>query len=153
MPGYVNAALRLFHVDRASKLTHSPLIYEPIRHGAHVDTVSEDDSPPLPPADIKFIQEVIGNFLYYARTVDSTTLVPINKLASRQAKPTQRHLREIHDFLEYAATRPDAELINMRPGIRSDASYLFESDSRSRAGGHHSLTTNGPIGSASLNGA
>ena len=41
----------------------------------------------------------------------------------------------------------------MSLGIWSDASYLSESDSRCRTGGHHSLTTNGPFGSASLNSA
>ena len=157
MPGYVSAALRRFHIDRASKPTHSPLNYEPIRYGAHVDYVSEDDSPQLPPADIKFIQWVIGVFLYYARTEDSTMLAPLNKLASRQAKPNQRLLRDVYHFLQYAVTWPDAELVfvpsDMRLDVWSDASYLSESDSRSRAGGHHSLTINDPFGSTSLNGA
>ena len=84
-------------------------------------------------------------------------LAPLNKLASRQTKPTQRLLREVYHFLQYAATWPDAELVfvpsDMRLGVWSNASYLSESDSRSRAGGHHSLTTNDPFGSASLNGA
>ena len=157
MPGYVEAALKRFNVLRASKPTHSPLICEPIRYGAHVESVSEDNSPALAPDQIKFIQEVIGVFLYYARTVDPTMLAPLNKLASRQARPTEQLLREVHHFLQYAATWPSAELVfvpsDMRLAIWSDASYLSESDSRSRAGGHHSLTTAGDFTKAPLNGA
>ena len=157
MPGYVAAALRRFNVTRGSKPTHSPLLYEPIRYGAHVEKVTEDMSSPLGAADIKFIQEVIGVFLYYARTVDPTMLAPLNKLASRQANPTEQLLREVHHFLQYAATWPSAELVfvpsDMRLAIWSDASYLSESDSRSRAGGHHSLTNAGDFSKAPLNGA
>lgn len=157
MPGYVAAALRRFNVERASKPTHSPLVCEPIRYGAHTQGVTEDTSPALAPADIKFIQEVIGVFLYYARTVDPTMLAPLNKLASRQTRPTEQLLREVHHFLQYAATWPSAELVfvpsNMRLAIWSDASYLSESDSRSRAGGHHSLTTSADFSKAPLNGA
>ena len=157
MPGYVEAALRRFHVERASKPTHSPLVCEPIQYGAHVQGVTEDTSPTLNQTDITFIQEVIGVFLYYARTVDPTMLAPLNKLASRQARPTEKLLREVHHFLQYAATWPSAELVfvpsDMRLAIWSDASYLSESDSRSRAGGHHSLTDQGDFTKAPLNGA
>ena len=157
MPGYVEAALRRFRIERASKPTHSPLICEPIRYGAHVEGVTEDISAPLAAAQVKFIQEVIGVFLYYARTVDPTMLAPLNKLASRQAHPTEHLLREVHHFLQYAATWPSAQLVfvpsDMRLAIWSDASYLSETDSRSRAGGHHSMTSRGDFTKAPLNGA
>ena len=116
MPGYVTAALRRFNVKRASKPNHSPLVCEPIRYGSHTQSVTEDTSPALV---LHLINWHLGG------------LVPL----------------KIHHFLQYAATWPSAELIfvpsNMRLAIWSaDASsYLSESDSRFRAGGHHSLTT------------
>ena len=42
----------------------------------------------------KFVQQVTGIFLYYARAVDSTMLVALSALASEQASPTQKQWRK-----------------------------------------------------------
>jgi hypothetical protein len=45
-------------------------------------------SPPLDKAGKKFIQEVMGVFLYLAHAVDLTMLTVLSSLASKQAAPT-----------------------------------------------------------------
>ena len=36
----------------------------------------------------KYIQQVVGSFLYYARAVDLTILLYLNAIAAEQANPT-----------------------------------------------------------------
>ena len=67
---------------------------------------SVDDSPALPPAQKKTIQEIIGAFLYYARVIDNTMLKKITVLGSLQATATEAVARKVADFLQYAATYP-----------------------------------------------
>ena len=147
MPGNVQAALKRFQVSRNSKPTHSPAPFEPPLYGRHVQFTPTDESPPASPAETTYIQEVIGTFLYYARAVDCTMLTTLNKLASRQSKPTTALYRDVQHFLQYAATYPNAAVTytasDMRLVLWSDGSYLSESLSRSRAGGYHYLTGNG----------
>ena len=69
---------------------------------------------------------------------------PLSKLSIGQAKPTTRTLAAVMYFLQYAATYPDAALTyypsDMRFVVWSDASYLSESNARSRVGGLHYLS-------------
>ena len=156
MPGYVESALKRFHVIHASKPTCSPLVFEPIVYGQKTQLTTHDDSLPVSPEIATFIREVIGVFLYYARAVDVNMLTPLSKLASRQANPTVALHEAVLHFLQYAATYPNAQLqyhpSNMRLILSSDASYLSESQSRSRAGGVHYLSTLGPPEAAPFNG-
>ena len=87
MPGYVESALKRFDVTLNSEGTHSPLSYHPIIHGPQMESV--DTSPRIDAARVKRIQQIIGVFLYYARAVDESMLCALNKLASRQANPTE----------------------------------------------------------------
>ena len=67
-----------------------------------------NESPPLSKADKKFVQEVVGVFLYYTRAVDLTMLAALGSLASEQASPTENTMKKVLVFLDYAATHPDA---------------------------------------------
>ena len=49
---------------------------------------NDSDKPILPHEDIKYIQMVVGNFLYYARAVDPIMLVDLVTLAAAQPKGT-----------------------------------------------------------------
>jgi hypothetical protein len=62
------------------------------------------------PAKRKRIQQILGTFLYYARAVDETMLCALNKMASRQANPTEDLMKDVERFLQYAATNPNAKL-------------------------------------------
>jgi len=139
IPGYVQKALQRFkrsHLRGAD----SPIIYVPPRYGQFQQEVHPDKpSSPLTPAETLEMQEIVGVFLFYARAVDPTMLTAINKIASRQAKPTSLIKMEIERFLQYANKWPDAMMrihaSNMKLVCHSDGSYLSESEARSRAGG------------------
>jgi hypothetical protein len=104
----------------------------------------EDTTPKLNKDEKKFIQEVTGTFLFYARAIDSTMLTALSALASEQANPTEATMKKCKQFLDYAASQDEAivtyKASDMKLVIHSDASYLSERKARSRAGGHFFLT-------------
>ena len=86
------------------------------------------------------MQQVTGNFLYYAQAVEPTTMAALSAIASRQVAPTEETMDKEKYFLDYAASHPDAILSYSASNIvleaHSDASYLTKPKSRSTAGGH-----------------
>ena len=78
--------------------------------------------------------------LYYARAVDSTLLVALSTVASKQSQGTQAVAEAMSQVLDYCATHPDATIryksSDMILAIHSDASYLSVTKAQSRAGGH-----------------
>ena len=90
-----------------------------------------ESSPPLDKQSKKYMQEVIGMLLYYARCVDNTMLLALGSLATQQATPTQNTNMLVHQLLDYATTHPDAiitcwQASDMVLAGRIDASYLSE---------------------------
>ena len=84
--------------------------------------------------------EVVCTFLYYAREVDAKMIPALGSIASQQAALTKQIMERVRQLLYYAATHPDA-IITYRASATiltglSDALYLSEANSRSRAGGH-----------------
>jgi hypothetical protein len=156
MPGYVNAALRRFRVTRSPKATHCPATFTPIVYGQPVQYAHSDESPHVTSVEATFIREVIGVFLYYARAVDPTMLPTLSKLSLGQGTPTRATHDAVLHFLQYASNYPNAAITyrpsDMRIVIWSDASYLSESNARSRAGGLHYLTNHGDPVTAPVNG-
>ena len=67
-------------------------------------------------------------------------LADIGSIATQQASSTSNTIRKIKKLIDYAATHPYAAVTyrssNMVLAAHSDASYLSETKSRSRAGGH-----------------
>jgi len=156
MPGYVKEALIRFNHPQPSKPQHQPHPHVPIVYGAKKQLAKQPDTaPPLNKEDSKFIQEVTGVFNYYARAIDGTMLPALSAIASEQSKPTETTMKKTKQFLDYAATNPNAVLTyrrsNMNLAIHSDASYLSEREARSRAGGNHFLSEN--IEDPQLNGS
>jgi hypothetical protein len=145
MPGYVTKALKRFNHSRPNKPQNQPYPHVPPKYGAKVQyAMPEDTSPKLSKEDKKFIQEVTGTFLFYARAIDSTMLTALSALASEQADPTEATMTKCKQFLDYAASQEDAVVTykasDMKLAVHSDASYLSEPKARSRAGGHFFLT-------------
>ena len=101
-----------------------------------------------------YIQAVVGVFLFYSRAVDPTMLTTINKISSDQSHPTQTTMRAVERFLGYAKRYPNSHIriseSNMQMQVQSDASYLSESNARSRAGGvlYFGLRSDGSINGA-----
>jgi hypothetical protein len=80
-------------------------------------------------------------------------LVAIGSIATAMSTSSWKDIRQrLHQFLNYAATHPDAEIqyhaSEMHLWIHSDASYLNEPKARSRGGGYFFLSSkpNFPIG-------
>ena len=139
IPGYVKKAIQRFQRTNL-KGADSPIIYVPPNYSKHQQEAPMDEpSVPLTPAEIQELQEIVGVFLFYSRAVDPTMLTAINKIASRQAKPTSLIKLEVERFLQYANKWPNATMriraSDMKLVCHSDGSYLSESDARSRAGG------------------
>ncbi len=57
---------------------------------------------PLTAVKTRKLQEIVCVFLFYLRVVEPTMLTAINKIASRQAKPTSLIKQEVERFLQYA---------------------------------------------------
>jgi hypothetical protein len=80
-------------------------------------------------------------------------LVALGTLAA--AKTTHATAQAVTQLLNYAATHPDAVLSyqasDMVLHVHSDASYLSESESRSRTGGYFFMSSNSPSHTQSIN--
>ena len=131
MPTYVNKALQRFQHPPPMKPQNQPHPSVKKTYGAKVQYANPpDEAPALDKAGKKFIQEVMGVFLFLARAVDGTMLTPLSALASEQANPTELTMEKRLQFLDYAITQDDAILTykasNMILAIHSDASYLSE---------------------------
>ncbi len=85
-----------------------------------------DTSPPLNKAGKKFIQEVMGIFLYLSHAVESTMLTMLSALASKQAAPTDKRMQKCLQFLDYAASQEDAIVNYQASTIHINALYLSE---------------------------
>jgi hypothetical protein len=146
MPEYVERALVRFNHPTPGKPQHQPHQHAIPTYGATVQYAKpEDTSQRLSPSEKKYIQELIGTFLYYGRAVDSIMLTALLAISSAQAGPTEETMTRCKQFLDYAATHQDAILTykasDMVLVVHSDASYLSEPKSRSRAGGHFPLSS------------
>jgi hypothetical protein len=144
MPGYIQAMLTKFEHTPPTRKQHAPHRYNAPNYGAKIQAPERiDNSATLTKDGITRIMKIVGTSLYYARAVDGTMLVTLSSLASKQAKATKLTNSDVHRFLDYCATHPDATLkyqaSDMILKIHSDAGYLNESKGRSRAGGHFYL--------------
>ena len=152
MPGYVGKALCRFRVPVPKRRIDAPAYCPPPNYSKAQLVDPEDMTEPLRKEEITHIQQVIGVFLYYARCIDITAITTLNKMSKQLAKPTHRLIRRINYFLAYMASHPNAKLIfrasDMQLCVHSDASYLSEPDSRSRAGGFHWLGSDLPYNGA-----
>ena len=101
--GYVKKAMQRFQ-RIGLKGADSPITYVPPNYSKQQQEAPlNEPSTPLTPAETKELQEIVGVFLFYARAVDPTMLTAINKIASRQAKPTSLIKKEVERFLQSAA--------------------------------------------------
>ena len=102
-------------------------------------TIPDEKSTPATEDEKKYIQRVLGSFLYYARAIDLSILHALSAITSEQAKPTKQTLTQVQQLLNYMATNPNTVVkfyaSDMILNLHSDASYLSSGQGRSRAGG------------------
>jgi hypothetical protein len=96
-------------------------------------------NPALSDKDVNKLQQPTGTLLYYARAVGPTLIIPISVLASEQSNATEVTADKVIKLLNYCNTHPETNIryhaSEMILHIHSDASYLSENESKSRAGG------------------
>jgi hypothetical protein len=159
MPGYVEQALARFGHLIPKILQHQPHKHTVPSYGATIQYSKNDDATKLlSKEEKKYIQQVLGTFLYYGRAVDSTMLTALSSIAATQAEPTEETMENIKSFLNYAASHQDAILTyqasNMVLIVHSNKSYLSKPKAQSCARGHFfmlSSVTNLHNNSAVLN--
>ncbi len=144
MPKYVHKQLLKYKHTTPKRKQNCPYSPNPIKYGAKIQApTAPDESPPLSKEDHKYIQQVVGSFLFYARAIDNTILMALSAIAGDQAAPTENTMKRVKQFLDYMATNPHAiiryKASDMVLNIHSDASYLSAPKARSRAGGYFFL--------------
>ena len=143
VPGFTKRALHKYQHPTPKKPQHAPAKAAPIQYGAKVQTTQHDTSPYISADRIKRIQDVVGTFAWYARACDPTMAATLSSIATRQTKATTNLEGEVKQFLDYCATHPNAGVrfvaSDMVLALHSDASYLSEPNSKSRAAGHFFL--------------
>jgi hypothetical protein len=91
MPGYVSNVLSKFQHDAPKNPQHTSSRYVTPVYGAKTQYATKDETPPLTAKQCLTIQKVTGSVLNYARAVDPTVLMPLNDIATEQAKATEKH--------------------------------------------------------------
>ena len=147
MPGYIEDALTRFKHARPRTPQDQPHPQVPPNYSATRQYADQQDDPPLlEKAGKKVVQEVCGTLLYYARAVDCMMLAALGSITTEHTSPTANTMRNIKQLPDYAATHPDSVVTyrssNIVLAAHSDASYLSETKSRSRAGGHFFMASN-----------
>jgi hypothetical protein len=140
MPVYIKAALHKYQHPAPARPEHSPYPWNPTIYGAKRQFVSDTEpSPALSDKAVNKLQQLTGTLLYYARAVDPTLMMPINILASEQSNATAVTADKVIKLLNHCNTHPETKIryhaSDMILHIHSDASYLSESEAKSRAGG------------------
>ena len=157
MPNYIKDVLLRFLHQTPKKPQYSPHAHVPIQYGIKTRqyAVNQCDSPLLDKKGIKYVQQVVGSLLYYARALDGTMLPALNTIGSEQAKPTEHTKHKCKRLLDYAATYPNAYIryhaSDMVLHVDTDAAYLVLPKARSRVAGYYQLLDY-PTNQDSING-
>ena len=143
MPSYITKALIKFQHPSPSHPQHLPHNHNPIKYGVQVP-LSKDNAPLLSQDQFKHVQEIVGTLLYSSWAVDPTLACASSSIAAKQANGTTSVLEACHQLLEYVATHLHAAICynasKMALAVHSDASYLYEPDSKSCVGGQYFIT-------------
>eukprot|EP00804_Cyclotella_cryptica_P023576 CCRYP_011917-RA/>CCRYP_011917-RA protein AED:0.45 eAED:0.45 QI:0/0/0/1/0/0/2/0/276 len=151
MPDYAqNALLKCGH-QTPPRPQHSPYKAAPIAYGSTTQEHQTDDTPPLSPDKINFIQQVVGTFLFFGWAVDPTLAAALSSIASRQSNGTEATMQATRQLLDYVATHrnPSIQYLasNMILALDTDGSYhLSELGGKSRAAAYMFLTKKDNLG-------
>ena len=128
MSGYVDATLLQFrHLKRRQK--NSPHPHAQPTFGAKFQySTPADDSPILPDKRLKYIQQVVGVFLYYGMAINNIILVGLGDISDEQSIATTNTTTRVDHLLDYLASNTNA-IIRYHASVmvlfvHSDASYL-----------------------------
>ena len=152
--GYVDLSMPDYIRHALEKLQYKKKVYPQYSPHPHVDVNwtkkgerpyarQEDLTPKLHPKEIKYIQVVVGTFLYYARALDNTMLTALNDIGSQQALPTEKVKQKVQQLLDYANTYNNVFVrfyaSDMQLYVDTDAAFLVLPKARSRIAGYFRL--------------
>ena len=119
MPDYVQKASINFGHSKPSKPQHSPYHTTLIEYGSKTQQQPHTDkSPSLSTEQIRFIQQVIGTFLFFGHAMDPMLAAALSAIASRQNNDTEKLMKATKQLLDYVASHPN-------PTIRYMASNMI----------------------------
>lgn len=108
MPGYVKKLLKHFQHQPPLKPQNQQNPHIPPKYRAKVQYAElEDIRTTLNKDDKQFIKEVTGTFVFYTRAIDSTMLMVLHVLASKQANPTEAMMKKCKQFLDCKASQEE----------------------------------------------
>ena len=151
--GYVDISMHEHVTNALKRILYKPLIfpqYSPHEHASvnctnkgKIQYVQQPENTPfLNKDDTKYVQQVVGVFLYYTRALDITMLPALNQIGSQQTQPTQRVMKKIQRLMDYTNTYNTYVRFyasDMQLMIDSDAAYLVFTKVRSRIAGYFRL--------------
>ena len=96
MPGYVKEAIHKFQLPTPSRPHNFPHQWNHPNYGSTAPKLSHQapESPKLAPPESNTVQQVVSNFLYYARTVDPIILVALNSIAVNNMTAQKQTLKQ-----------------------------------------------------------
>ena len=141
MPGYVVDALEHFQHVKPSRPQHAPHRWNAPVYGQRIQMIKDPDkSNQLDKKGTKLIQAIVGKFLYYARAIETPTLVALNEIGTQQAAPTENTKKEAQWLMDFLSHHSNGKIRyfagNMQLAVDSDASYLVAPGAKSRYAGH-----------------
>ena len=147
MPQYARNALLKFGHKKPSEPQHAPYPAAPIQYVSKQQNVQTDTSPPLSPEQIKFLQQVVGTFIYFGNAVDPTLAAALSVIAPRQSKGTEATMQATRQLLDYIPTHPNPSIVylvsDMILALDTNGFYLSELGGKSRAAVYIFLTKKG----------
>jgi hypothetical protein len=141
MPGYIKKKLQEYKHLLPGRIQYCPYSPEPKKFGSDAQApLLPDATPVLNAKGIKWIQQIVGSILYYARAVDMTVPMALSSIAVEQMKATEKTMERCIQLLDYLASNSEAKVrfhvSDMIMNIHLDVSYLSETKARSKACGH-----------------
>ena len=126
MPNYVQKKLTEYGHKAPKRRQYCPYEPNPIKYGKDSDKIAyEKPSDPLDETDQKkYVQRVLGSFLYYARVIDLTILHALSAIASEQAKPTEKNVEKSPSIPRLHAHQ--SKRSNTIPSIRYDTERTLQ---------------------------
>ena len=138
LAGYIQQMAKELHLVKG-KYVGSPIIYHSVKYSSNPQMEEFDESPKAIPKQIKLLQKLVGNLLFYTLLVDPPIAVAVSRLASAQSQATEQTLVAATRLIQFCLHHPDATISyyasNMQVVCHSDSSYGSESHAGSRIAG------------------
>jgi hypothetical protein len=93
------------------QVQHYPYAPEPKRYGIDAQSpLPQDNTRKLNDKEIKQIQKIVGNMLYYAWAVNMTVSMALSAIASEQTKGMECTFEKAYQVLDYLAMHSNAKV-------------------------------------------